>query len=124
MTTTCPNTSLSPSLRHALRVFAQWVEGRGDGQCGAFAARAAIRPLAAVDRARLARWLAWTGHALASQGRTDLTARLQRLDAHLHGEVRQAGRQLPGGSMAALGMEHVRRARGARPVMTFVTGRR
>ena len=98
MSTTIAELSLSPAYRLAQRSVSSWLERGQDGaRRAAFAARAALAGLDAVERGRLARWLAWLEVAALSRGEESPQSRVGRLDASLHQAVEDALARLPGG---------------------------
>jgi hypothetical protein len=96
MPTTNAELVLSPAYRQAQRILASWLEQNNRAaRRSAFAARAALAGLDAVERSRLARWLAWLCVAAGRRGESALVARIQRLDAGLYGAVGGAMLRLP-----------------------------
>ncbi len=86
---------LNPAYRHAQRSFAAWLDAADGVRRHAFSARAALRALSAVERSRLARWLAWLGVSEALRDKLPLGERLLHLDAALARAVMAASRRLP-----------------------------
>jgi hypothetical protein len=97
MTATVAELSLSASYREAQRTLAAWLEcGQREARRGAFAARAALAGLDAVERHRLARWLAWLCLAAGLRGAA-LQSRVRHLDGALGDATATALAQLPAG---------------------------
>lgn len=90
-----PAPALSPAYREAQRMLSAWLErGQREARRHALAARAALARLDAVERHRLARWLAWWCAAARAREAT-LQLRLRRLDNALGKAVAAARAQLP-----------------------------
>jgi hypothetical protein len=86
---------LSPTYREAQRTLAAWLErNHRDARRTAFAVRGAIATLDAVERHRLARWLAWLCASTAQRALAPL-ARIQRLDGSLGEATASALQRLP-----------------------------
>lgn len=102
MPSTAAELALTPLYRHAQRSLAEWLErGQAISRRHAFRARAALAPLDAGDRHRVARWLAWLWAAELSHGQRGLGARIRYLDASLYAMVRNALAHLPSAVFAA-----------------------
>lgn len=86
---------LNPAYRHAQRSFSAWLDASDGVRRHAFSARAALRALSAVERSRLARWLAWLGVSEGLRDKLPLGERLLHLDAALARAVMAASRRLP-----------------------------
>ena len=86
---------LNPAYRHAQRSFAAWLDTADGVRQHAFSARTALRALNAVERGRLARWLAWLGVSESLRDKLPLGERLLHLDAALARAVMAATRRLP-----------------------------
>jgi hypothetical protein len=112
MSTTVAELSLSPAYRLAQRALASWLErGHDSARQAAFAARAALSALDAVERGRIARWLAWLDVAAQSRGARSPQGRVERLDANLHQAMQDALARLPGQTVVAREGNHRRSAR-------------
>lgn len=111
MSTTIAELSLSPAYRLAQRSVASWLErGPAGARQAAFAARAALAGLDAVERSRLGRWLAWLVVAALSRGEESPQVRVGRLDASLHQAMEDALERLPGGAFDITSKWHRRSA--------------
>ncbi|PXV59239.1 hypothetical protein SAMN04487785_106159 [Dyella jiangningensis] len=111
MSTTISELSLSPAYRLAQRALALWLErGRGGARQSGFAARVALSGLDAVERGRIARWLAWLEVAAQSRGLASPATRVLRLDASLHQAMQDALARLPGQTAVAHKGNHRRSA--------------
>jgi hypothetical protein len=127
MTTTIAEITLSETYRNAQRVLADWLEREGtSARRRAFLARAALARLDAVERYRLARWLAWLCMAASVRGES-LIGRIKRLDTSLGTTTADAFARLP----VSLGHGHAQKAEFGRIVsadtalhMTFVRSSR
>ncbi|WP_329742381.1 hypothetical protein [Dyella sp. A6] len=95
MMATVAEMALTASYRHAQRVLAAWLERSHSGaRRGIFDARASLVGLDAIERHRLARWLAWL--CLASrQRKSTLLTRIRHLDPSLGLATIAALSQLP-----------------------------
>nr|WP_199042863.1 hypothetical protein [Dyella sp. ASV24] len=112
MSTTIAELSLSPAYRLAQRALALWLEhAAGGARQAAFLARTALSGLDAVERGRIARWLAWLEVAAQSRALASPAARVQRLDASLHQAMQDALARLPGQTAVAQKGNHRRGAR-------------
>ncbi len=88
---------LSATYREAQRTLAAWLErNHREARRTAFAARAAVAGLTAVERHRLARWLAWLCASTGQRGAAPLV-RIHHLDGALGDATAAAVAQLPGG---------------------------
>jgi hypothetical protein len=101
MPAAAPDPALSPAYREAQRMLSAWLErGQREARRRALAARAALARLDAVERHRLARWLAWWCAATRTR-EAALQSRLRRLDTALGKAVAAARAQLPLPAMPA-----------------------
>jgi len=106
MSSTSAELLLSPVYRHAQRTLGDWLEhAQAGARHQAFRTRLALAALDAVDRHRLARWLAWLCLATQLRGDTGLITRLRRLDANLYQLVAETLSRLPA-SMATSESQH------------------
>ena len=103
MMATLAELALSASYRNAQRTLALWLErSRAGARRGIFAARASLAGLDAVERHRMARWLAWL--CVASAPRENrLLMRIRQLDPALGDATAVALAQLPHDRMTANG---------------------
>lgn len=86
---------LSAAYREAQRTLAAWLErNHREARRTAFAVRAAVARLDAVERHRLARWLAWLCASTGQQGIAPLV-RIHRLDGVLGNATAAALMRLP-----------------------------
>ncbi|TCV92156.1 hypothetical protein EC912_108150 [Luteibacter rhizovicinus] len=97
MSNTTSELTLSPAYRQSQRALSAWIEQTGAGaRRHAFTARSSLSGLAAFERGRLARWIAWLCIAGESRGEPSLIGRLRRLDGALYTSVYEALDRLPG----------------------------